>query len=163
MLSNIIYVPVHHKISREVTEQDIDRVLSDAAEMMKLCNEPPENHYKAYAIAHAQIDDKDPLRFFVTNSSMIIINPVITRHTQVPVDSYEQCTTFTKQARSALKHRYHKCEVTFYTIKSLNEPVLIENKNSLSGINAKIFQHEIEHMDGIYIYKDPDAIYREFV
>lgn len=146
------YVEPHKKISREVTQSDINLVLDDVIEMMELCIKPPDGRYGAYAIAHAQVNDIDPLRFFVTNSQKIFINPVITRHTQVPVESMEGCTTYTKDKPQAKKQRYHKCDVTFYTIDFGNNKTMIQSSASISGLEAKIFQHEIDHMNGIYIY-----------
>ncbi len=120
--------------------------------MMRLCIEPPKNRFKAYAIAHAQVTDSDPLRFFVTNSQQLIVNPVITRHTQVPIESYEQCTSFDKERPTTKLHRYHKCEITYCIVEYGSDPEMTEVSVSVSGLEAKIFQHEIDHMDGLYVY-----------
>ena len=63
----------HKNKSRPVTEADIARVLEDAKNMQAHVVE------KCVALAHCQIESKDPLRFFVTKNREIVINPVIIR------------------------------------------------------------------------------------
>jgi peptide deformylase len=110
----------------------------------------------AYSMAHPQIESDDPMRFYVTNDRKIIINPVITKHSNYLVDSKEACMTFPKKDRIIVS-RWQKLELSFQTImvdskdstKFKLSSVIME---SLSGQDSFVAQHEIDHLDGIYIY-----------
>src|SRR2546425_603049 len=60
-------VKPHDIKSRPVTEADLERVRHDAEEMSKLMRtlSVDGTHRGIYALAHSQVDDKDPLAFFV--------------------------------------------------------------------------------------------------
>jgi peptide deformylase len=148
-------VSPHKKVSREVTEKDLEKVLSDGQILLDLCYMRAGMYGSAFAMAHSQIEESDPLRFFVMANGLIIINPKIINHTRVPVDSEEGCMSFSEKPQKTVQ-RYHKIEVKYVTIKEENEkkiftPVIAA---SLSGREAKIFQHEIAHMNGKYVYDD---------
>ena len=103
------------------------------------------------AIAHQQIASTDPLRFYVTKDKDIVINPVITRHTNHTVDSREGCLSFPDQIAKIVQ-RWNKCEVIAITLDDDNkftEPEVLE----LSGRDAFVCQHEIQHFNCEYIFK----------
>ena len=137
-----LVVPPHKKISREVTNDDIDRVIDDAQKMFEIVKG------SCIALAHSQIENKDPLRFFVT-ADKIFINPVITRHTKAFVNSNEGCRTFT--ARAAIDvQRHWKIEFDF---QNIDEHKLSEVQHEkLKSISAFIVQHEVDHLNGKCIY-----------
>lgn len=146
------YVPWHQKLSREVTEGDIQTVLKESPVLGKLCHTPVGVYGGANAVSHPQIDDKDPLRFFVSSSGEVIINPVIIEHTKTPVDSVEACTSFPEKPPVTVQ-RYHKIKVKFQQLtleKNLSEP----REEDFSGPEAKALQHEIAHMNGHSIYDE---------
>ena len=146
------YVPWHQNLSREVTMEDIPRVLKEAVVMAELCHTQVGVYSGANAISHCQIDDKDPLRFFVSSSGEVIINPVITEHTKTPVDSVEACTSFPEKPPVTVQ-RYHKIKVKFQQLtleKNLSEP----REEDFSGPEAKAMQHECEHFTGHSIYDE---------
>jgi len=134
----------HHTPSREVTEKDYKRVAKAAPQMVELCRTT------GYALAHAQVEDKDPLRFFVTNEGEIVMNPKITRHLKTSDQFLEGCLSFPGVPHTVVE-RYRKCEVSGL---SLNADTLEAEpfNSSLSGIEARVYQHEIDHMDGKNIY-----------
>ena len=162
----------HKKVSRLVTEKDLERVFIDAEAIYKLLDKPIGLYNSFYALAHAQCVNDDPLRFFVTNNklagdswffnnpvkTLVIINPVITRHTNSPIESEEGCASYAFMPKTKV-NRYNKCEVEyneldFYknvdgTFKAVLSP---RKRAQLSGIVARVWQHEIDHMDGKYIY-----------
>lgn len=146
-------IPPHTKHSREATVEDIPRIIADAQVLMDLCYVRNGLYGGAYAMSHPQIDDTDPLRFFVDSKGKLIINPKIIRHTNVPVDSEEGCVTYSNREQITVQ-RYHKIDIECV---SLNEeqnaftPVLVL---SLSGREAKIFQHELAHFNGKYVYDE---------
>lgn len=158
------YVPPHNKVSREVTDEDLDRVISEGEIMFNLCAIPRGGTRGAEAIAHMQIEDKDPLAFFVTKNGEFVINPKIQRTTGVTVDSEEGCMSFPAEPAITVQ-RHHKIEATFQTLlpgegeggKPTLSPAL---RIGISGHNAKIFQHECSHINGWNIYDtdlDPNA------
>ena len=122
-------------------------MLQEAKVLRSLCFTPVGIKGGGLAVAHPQITDNDPLRFFVMKTGEIIVNPVITRHTRHTVDSKEGCLTFPDE-HDVIVQRYNKCEVEYEDINNLGEKI----KESLSGIKSKIFQHEIDHFDCKYIY-----------
>ena len=141
----------HAKVSRPVqTKKDEEVIDATWESMQKLCHLTWGLHRGAYAIAHSQVDDQDPLRFFVTMRGDIIVNPEIIRKTKIPVAKTEGCMTFPEKA-STMVMRSHKCEVEFYKYvpgTGMQGPFT----EAVSGVNAQVMQHEIGHMNGEYIF-----------
>lgn len=144
------YVKPHSKISREVNNDDIQLVKNDSDIMFRLCHTKHGIYAGGLAVAHQQIEDNDPLRFFVLADGEIIINPRITRHTNHTVDSEEGCLSF-ENNKQIIVQRWNKCEVEY---QKINKDGLLSDfiLESLSGKRAKIFQHEIDHFDCKYIF-----------
>lgn len=160
------YVEPHRKKAREVTEKDLLKVLEDGHILFNLCYTQRNKYSGAFAVAHSQINNKDPLRFFVTKEEEIIINPVVTWHTKVPIINEEGCTSYPDKDPYSFVKRFNKCGVEYYTIEQDKEkstddkPVfkLSEKKEEeINGRRSKVFQHEIDHMDGVYIYDDEEV------
>jgi len=144
-----------HKIKSSLVldnEEMIARVLKDAKEMQKFCGVHDKMNY--YAIAHSQVTATNPLRFFVTENE-IIVNPDIKKHTRTTIDSFEGCASYPDTA-GIVVDRYNKVlvEYSIYHEDAEHEEdkweLITEDCN---GIRAKIFQHEIDHFDAIYIYE----------
>lgn len=155
-------VKPHSKKSREVTDKDIKRVIEEVKVLYELCYLPTGKYKGAYAMAHSQIDDKDPLSLFVTASRKIIINPVITRHSGYTVKSKEGCVTFPDKEQIIVQ-RWHKIELDFVTIMtdpddSTKFRLSSIMHGSLSGPEAFCFQHEISHGLAEYIYPIEEKI-----
>lgn len=147
-----LYAKPHKKLSRGCTQEDVKRILKDAQLMYELCFAPVGNYKSAYAIAHPQITDKDPLAFYVTKERHIIINPRIVRITEHKRPMPEGCMSFPTRP-AELKLRSYKCEVEYQTIDGdgkLTEPHTFPVK----GIQAQIVQHEIDHLNGKTIYDE---------
>ena len=149
-------VPPHSRKSREVIESDIEKVIKEAQILYNLCFTPNGMANGAHAMAHPQIDDQDPLSFFVTAKRDIIINPTITRHTNTTVDSKEGCYSYPDKT-PIIVQRYNKIEVEFITL--MVDPDNKDEfkfssvlKDNLGGIEARVWQHEIDHINGIYIF-----------
>lgn len=106
----------------------------------------------AHAIAHPQIDDQDPLAFFITNEAKLIINPKILRHTNAPIFDKEGCMSYPDEPPK-LMGRYRLMTVEYYSVDENNKligPFLYEVK----GLEARIWQHEIDHLNGKYVYDE---------
>ena len=143
-------VKPHNKKSRPVVDTDIPRVIEDAKVMYNLCYTQCGIYPGAHAVHNSQINDIDPLNFFVTASKEIFINPVITRHTKAFVDSKEGCLTFYDKPEKIVG-RFHKTEIDCQTLnkdEKLSEVIHLK----LQGKDSKIWQHEIDHSNGILIY-----------
>jgi peptide deformylase len=146
------YVEKHRVISKQVTEDDLPRVINDGKLMVRLCNRPAGIYPGAKAIAHSQINDTDPLAFFVTAHGAIVINPKITRHVNYTKECYEGCMTHYNEP-NILVPRWPKIEVDFQTLLVVGENFVLSEvrHETLTGEEAFIFQHEIDHMFGKYI------------
>lgn len=141
-------VKPHRVKSREVTNNDIARVLEDAVKMFEFINSKPE----CVALAHSQIEDKDPLRFYVTRAGQIFLNPNIEKHSSYTVESPEGCMTFPGE-KEVIKNRWRKVVLSFHQFDK-NDKSILGNRHEvdLTGLPAFIAQHEIDHLDGIYCY-----------
>jgi peptide deformylase len=143
------YVEPHTGKSRMVELEDMPRVLKDAQMMQALCTASIGKYNGAIAIAHSQITKKDPLRFFVTKTGIIFINPVIFSHTKYLIWDFEGCTSFPFKDRIRVG-RYNKCDIRFSTLD--NEGQFVEQSLKVSGVDARMFQHELGHMNAELIY-----------
>lgn len=155
------YVAPHRVKSRWVMGTDIERVIKDGGIMLTLCTIPRGMYGNISAIAHPQIDDRDPLRFFVLVDGKVIINPVIIDHTKVPVFKDEGCMSYPETPIKKEVPRYNKITVRYQTLvhkktaEGKSVPVLsrwVDEK--LSGNLANVFQHEIHHLNQVYIYDE---------
>lgn len=147
MISNAI--KPHRKKSRVVNlrnEEDRKRIIQDTKPMLELCKTKSGIYNGALAIAHCQITDNDPLRFFVTESGSVYINPQILQHTRTTIDSEEGCYSYPDRKPIVVK-RFNKINVVYEGISF--DGIMQEN---ISGKLAKVFQHEIDHFNAIYIY-----------
>lgn len=140
----------HDVVSRDVKEEDLGRVMIDAHLMYQICFARCGRYNGAIAVAHSQITNEDPLRFFVTYDKKVIINPVIINHTKTTVDSEEGCITFMFEPPKIVQ-RYNKITVEYQTLNpdgTLSDVIT----EGFSGKESKMYQHELEHLDGKYIY-----------
>lgn len=149
-------VAPHKKVSRPVTEADIDRVIAEVKVLHEICFSEIGHYRGAYAMHHSQIDNEDPMNFFVTQDRNIIINPVITRHSGYTVDSKEACMSYSDRAQIIVP-RWHKTEVEYTTIMVDPEnkdkfKLSSVQKDKLSGHISFIFQHEVDHGNAQFIF-----------
>ncbi len=138
-------VPPHRLISRQVTIEDKDRVIEGATAMRKWMNERP-----CVGLAHPQADDKDPLAFFITlqDKGVIFLNPKIVSKSEATVQSLEGCMSFPGKAH--VYHKRHKSITVEYQV--FNGDSLSDERKTLVGFPAIVYQHEIDHLNGIYCY-----------
>ena len=143
-------VPPHNKKSRKVTQEDMKKIEEDAKILFGLCFVVNGLYRGALAMHHSQIDNVDPLDFFVTADADIIINPEIIRHSNYTVDSVEGCMSFAMNEMTTVQ-RWHKIELQYQTITP--EGKLSEvTKEGWSGKDAFMAQHEMGHGKGELIY-----------
>lgn len=152
------YCEPHNLKSKWVTDADIPKVLADGKDLVAMCNLPRGKYSGISALAHSQMDDKDPLRFFVLPTGMVIINPVIVNHTNTIIPKAEGCMSFPD--RDIIKDipRYNKITVryqTLATIEGSDLPVLSKIvTEGITGGSSHVFQHECSHLNGFNIYDE---------
>ncbi|RLI72268.1 MAG: hypothetical protein DRP02_02320 [Candidatus Gerdarchaeota archaeon] len=147
-----ILLPHPEKKSREVTEKDLKVVLSDMKELHRLCSVPIGGYRGGEAIAHVQIEGKDPLRFYVTKRGKVIINPKIAG-TKQPYMHKEGCMSFpTKPPKEVSRH--NMVEVDFIEASIEDEKIDLEDikTRNFSGMEAAVVQHEIDHFNLNLLY-----------
>ena len=182
----ISIVKPHGKISREVKDRDIKRVVKVANIMAVFCHNIVMKGFAkdVFALSHPQVESEDPLRFFIINpmskliredvdktiGKFVIINPKIVRHTQIKVSKPEGCVSFLGMDNVEVA-RYNKIEAEYQVFDVKDMKVSVEKREFIlskpirkdfSGTLAQIFQHEIDHLDCIYIHKNWKDIKRSY-
>lgn len=145
--------PAHTIKSRDVVESDIERIVKDAPIMRAICNMPSGIYSHGFAVAHSQVTKEDPLRFFVTKEGLVVINPIIERHSSTSYIRNEGCLTYPTVPLKKMD-RWYKCEVSFNVLEG--NKISERKQRSVKAIEAQVFQHELNHMDAIYIYDEKD-------
>lgn len=112
--------------------------------MIELCHKRNGNYPGAFALAHCQVDHENPLAFFVFSDGRIIINPTLVGGAG-PGRHREGCMSFPIAPMKTVM-RYN-----FVTVKYLDENFEEITRES-QGLEAAIFQHEIDHFNGKSIY-----------
>jgi peptide deformylase len=157
------YVAPHKKPARRVKAEDLPRVLNEAAIMHEMCMVGRGEYNTAFAIAHTQIDDQDPLRFFVTIKGEIYINPFIIDKNHELVQTKEGCMSYPDEPMKTVT-RFKKVTAKYRTVahkvdpnsgESLGEHYLTkEIVTDFDGQMAQIVQHECQHLNGWDIYRE---------
>lgn len=149
------YVKPHKVLSRVVTDDDVEKVIKDGTVMVELCNIKNGVYPGGFALHHSQIDDKEPLSFFVLHNGETIINPEITNHTNQKIEKEEACLSYPAELPVKVA-RYHKVTVKFQTLipkEGSKLPMLSQVvEQGFSGRMAEIFLHETDHGKGVSIY-----------
>jgi len=86
----------------------------------------------------------------------IAINPKILSHSDTTDEDWEGCLSVPE--RWALIKRYEKVDVEYFTLEGK------KIKATLGGLAGRVFQHEIDHLNGILFIdktKSPHDIYTE--
>lgn len=152
------YCEPHSKKSRWVKEEDLPRVVTDGKDMVAMCHLPRGKYSSAAALAHPQIEDKDPLRFFVLPNGMVVINPVIVNNTRIPIFKEEGCMSHPDKEVRKMVPRFNRITVTYQTLArkdEKSEPVLSKaTTEELNGGPSHVFQHECGHLNGGSEYDD---------
>ena len=151
-------IPPHKNVSRRVIDSDLPRLWEDAQAMVDLMNDfERETKRKAIAVHHSQVVT-DPLDFFVLNPrywnrSEVIVNAVIVNRVKHPSALIEGCMTF-PSSPSANVYRAHKVTVRYRELQEEDGSMKLseEIEENCSGRLAQVFQHEVDHANGRYIY-----------
>jgi peptide deformylase len=138
--------------------KEIDQRIS--MHIIEMKNMLVKNHFSndriGYAIAHCQVVEHTPLRFFVMQSNLaeqydlptVIYNARILDQSE-PYEVLELCLSFPYHGRAKI-NRYRKIEVEYQIEENgkLSKPI----KKKFEDFIAQLFQHEIQHFEGDTIY-----------
>lgn len=130
------------KSSRKV--ENIKEIMPLVPEMVELCKAPIGKKTSGLALSHCQVDHDDPKRFFVFANGDVVINPVILDKS-FRTTSVEGCMSFPFRDDKKI-NRFDLLTVR-YLDKDGKEQTTLP-----SGLRAFIFQHEIDHMNGLSVY-----------
>jgi peptide deformylase len=154
---NIIRPP-HHIMSQQVRSwKDIK---DDAREMIALAagTFKEGNYEHCFALSHSQVSDH-PKTFFVVNleneemkklfSSAVIVNPCIV-DAKDEIKHKEACMS-RPHRQPSWRLRWNKITVKYWIPKTVfGITFLWPQKETCEGLKAFLFQHEMEHFEGIY-------------
>jgi peptide deformylase len=163
---NIIMLPNFHLRQRS---QKVSFVTPEVTQMIKDMQnatidwENSREHEVGVALAAIQVDQ--PLRIIVVRNNFedktdhtfsVFINPVITKYEGTLESDYEGCLSV--KSIYGMVPRYSKVRVRAMGLDGHDFRVTAE------GFLARIFQHEIDHTNGIvfidHIKDNPEAFYR---
>lgn len=139
----ITMVPVHRKASRKVEAKDMQKVLQIAEDMRAWMMQ----RHSCSGLAHCQVDETDPMAFFITENELII-NPHIIWHSPGMIESKEGCMTYPD--REWINHSRHKSIIIGYEI--FKNKKFIKKDKQVMGFDAIVYQHEIDHINAKYCY-----------
>ncbi len=150
-----IILPLSKNHSIKVSSwSEIKKEALEIREFMKT-NTFQGNWSSARAIAHVQVEAENPKRFFVVHDEYVktlghwcIVNArILTR--DIPCTFEEGCMSFPFR-KSKKVQRYNDIKVEYYI--PFLDVHLIKKTKVLTDIEAYIFQHEIDHANGVNIY-----------
>lgn len=135
------------KISQPVTLYS-EELLAEIALMRKMLKDQKfENNQKGFAIAHCQISE-NPVQLFVIHQSIskndVVVNPELIGAGGRYMAT-EGCLSFPYSPMTKVR-RYKEIIVRYET------PDGQQIQETLTGVKAQIFQHEMDHFEGTNIY-----------
>lgn len=163
---NIITLPNEHLRTRSkkvgVINDGVLKLVSEM-EMATLDWEDSRDHEVGVALAAVQVDKL--LRVVVIRNNFddkndrsfqVFINPEITKYEGEIVEDYEGCLSITDVYGKVPRHSKVR-------VKALNETGKLV-RLSVDGFLARVFQHEIDHTNGVvfidHIKDNPEAFFK---
>jgi len=143
---------ISNKVSKKCTDGDIDTFVRKLMPLMaEMCHLPIGNHKNgALALAHCQIDQEAPLRFFVLKGGTAVVNPHIVSGQRRKIHN-EGCMSFAEKMCLRGVYRYTRITANFIEINPSGQRT--DHKEQLvKNEFAFIMQHEIDHMNGKHIF-----------
>jgi len=154
-------VIIPKKPSRPVRLTDLARVWKDSSRIkLAMMNPFPGRYPVAFSIAHPQIEESDPLRFFVVGNARFadgkklkwyfggmrtIINPQIIWKSETTTRYKEACMSFPFEAPKKI-NRHNVVVIKYWTFLGPRTKKFYEER-------AQMFQHEIDHFHGVTLYE----------
>lgn len=152
--------PIIRKVSAPVEKLSDIKADIDRMSLLLERGNFPGNHKEAIALAHVQLVQDAPLRFFVVHPkfvvarmfpSGVIINPVIIEKSERKERSSEGCMSFPfREEKEVLRHWI--VVARFQTLESFAGKNLGYQEQEFYGLGAAVMQHEIDHFNNKTIY-----------
>lgn len=140
----VIVLP-HRKQAEAVGAfKEIKKEVAEIKDFMQRINQHGYFGRKGLAIAQPQVNAEAPKCYFVTSNLKVFINPKITEK-ENPIESRECCLSYPHRGEKKVR-RYSKITVQYQDEK------MKPHTETFEGLDAFIFQHEISHLNGKYIY-----------
>jgi peptide deformylase len=163
-LSILYYEPyLEHRICSPVTPEEFQQrrtphgelILRNLAGRMRRVCEVKEG----YAVAAPQLGIFSRFFYFAQphGEMGMVINPVIQRFIGAEICLHEACLSLPPHTAAAPVKRSATIEVTYQRLDGSS----VERK--LTGFNARIFQHEVDHLDGAFFINRVPAMLRDIV
>ncbi len=164
----ITIVPPHKNISRPANDNDAKLIVELSERMDKLMDDLiiAGVFSEIFALHHSQIVSR-PINFFVIYKNnqrlnekypdfpRVIVNPKIIDHTNQLLIKGEGCLSFPGKPHAEV-NRWNKilCEYQIPVLQDDGSYTLSDiHCENITGVLSQMFQHEIDHANGIYIYK----------
>jgi peptide deformylase len=127
--------PVLRTVSKEIAANEIPELAAKSKELIDFMK-----MFSGIGLAANQIGDTR--RYFIMGLELVI-NPVIINKSDEMKTDREGCLSFPKLIMPVRRH-------VWIEVKYLNDAGL-EVVRKLKGMYARIFQHELDHLNGIVI------------
>lgn len=153
--------------SKALAVREYGQIKADAEAMVDLLDAGIERNgtrLGAVALSHAQVA-RSPFNFFVAGQEYrdilgghrIFVNVKIVDQREI-VDFVEGCLTYDRDHWKTKRFRYIEVE---YQYPKSDDTLKFPQRFKLEGIPAIIFQHEIDHANGLNIYSKFEAENRQ--
>lgn len=121
-------------------------------EMVELCTQPVGKFPAAHAIAHCQVEEDNPLRFFVCIEGFAVVNPRIIEKSE-PFMHTEGCYSFPYRDPKKVR-RFNRVKVEYIEVKKgkMFGWSIKKRVREFTDLQACIYQHEIGHFNCHTIY-----------
>lgn len=144
-------LPLAHNIPCETITEITPEIVQIIANMKARLEKPfaqKKGMAMGVALAHPQVCEDRPLRLFVARegklAGTVFINPEIT-FTAEPYKAREGCLSFPTMPE-VIVERFKKIGYRYFDIYGQ------EQTGELWDFQAEVFQHEVQHLDGLNIY-----------
>lgn len=135
-------------LSKPVTDIQT-QVIPLIPEMVGACRQQVGRMNVIIALAHCQVEQSDPLTFFVFRDGVTVVNPEILEVMEMTKFMHQEgCVSYAYRAEKKTK-RYQSIYVKYTMIQASEIKEITEWVHDLT---ACVFQHEIDHFRNKYIY-----------
>jgi peptide deformylase len=150
-----MYVAPHNMPSRRVEKEDLPRVLEEGKRMLDLCAVPVGLFRDVPFVAHTQIDNKDPLRFFVFKSGSLLVNPEVVKPvTDEMIEVEEASASFPGEMKKTIQRYKKVLAKTQVVTRGMDGELTIsgEVEKEVDGNLSVLMQMACEMLNGVHIY-----------
>jgi len=129
------------KKCRTVKKNELDHAIAIAGDLKDTIQNFRQKFSWGRAIAAPQIGVLKRIIFLEIDAPVVLINPLITAHSQESIKIWDDCMSFPDLLVKV--SRYVSCNVIY------RDELWEEKEITCSGALSELLQHEIDHLDGI--------------